>query len=62
MSDPDPTAGWLAVQCEELRLTRVRGVPFASEAFGFIESRRRELLCTLVAKADRPLSGLTSTS
>ena len=28
--DPGPTAGWRAVQCEELRLTRVRGVPLAS--------------------------------
>ena len=25
-AEPDSTAGWLAVQCEELRLTRVRGV------------------------------------
>ena len=32
MSDPDPTAGWQAVQCEGLRLTRVRGVPLAGEA------------------------------
>ena len=34
MSDPDPTAGWQAVQCESLRLTRVHGVPLASEAAG----------------------------
>jgi hypothetical protein len=30
--DADPTAGWQAVQCKRLRLTRVRGVPFPSEA------------------------------
>jgi len=29
---PHPTAGWQAVQCEESRLTRVLGVPLASEA------------------------------
>ncbi len=45
-----------------MRLTRVRGLPFASEALRFIESGRRELLCNLVAKADRPLSVLTSSS
>ena len=27
--DADPTAGWQGVQCGELRLTRVRGVPLA---------------------------------
>ena len=35
MSDPDPTAGWQGLQCESLRLTRVRGVPLASEALRF---------------------------
>ena len=35
MSDPDPTAGWQAVQCEGLRLTRVRGVPLIEAAVGF---------------------------
>ena len=32
--DADPTAGWQGVQCGGLRLMRVRGVPFAGEAFG----------------------------
>jgi hypothetical protein len=35
MSDPDPTAGWQAVQCEELRLTRVHGGLLADEAFSY---------------------------
>ena len=39
--DADPTAGGQAVQCESLRLTRVRGLPFPSEALRFIESVRR---------------------
>ena len=34
MSDPGPTAGWQADQCEELRVTRVRGVPLAGAALG----------------------------
>jgi hypothetical protein len=38
--DAYPTAGWQGVQCGGLRLTRVRFVPFASEALGFIESGR----------------------
>ena len=32
MSDPDPTPGWQAIQCESSRLTRVRGVPVAPPA------------------------------
>jgi len=28
-ADPNPIGGWQAVQCESLRLTRVRGVPLA---------------------------------
>jgi hypothetical protein len=40
-----PLAGWLAVQCESLRLTRVRGVPLAGEALRFIESVRRQFVC-----------------
>ena len=31
VSDPGPTAGWQADQCEELRVTRVRGVPLAED-------------------------------
>ena len=34
-ADANPTAGVQGVQCESLRLTRVRGVPLASEALGF---------------------------
>ena len=30
-ADPNPIGGWQAVQCESLRLTRVRGVPLAGE-------------------------------
>ena len=33
--DAHPTAGGQGVQCGGLRLTRVRGVPFAGEALGF---------------------------
>jgi hypothetical protein len=32
--DTDPTAGGQRVQCESLRLRRVRGVPLAGEAVG----------------------------
>ena len=60
--DADPTAGWQKVQCGGLRRTRVRGVPLACEALCFSESVRRQLVCNSVAKADRRLSVLTSTS
>ena len=45
-----------------VRSTPVRGLPVAGEALRFTESGRSELVCNLVAKADRPLSVLTRTS
>jgi hypothetical protein len=33
--DAHPTAGWQGLQREGLRLTRVRGVPFAGTAVGY---------------------------
>ena len=62
MSDPDPTAGWQAIQCEELRLTRVRGVPLAGEALGFAEIVRGHPACNLVATSDSVASRLTGRS
>ena len=60
--DLNPTAGWQAVQREGLRLTRVRGVPLASEALRFIESGRRQRLCNSVASLDSAPSVLTGHS
>ena len=57
-----PLAGWLAVQCESLRLTRVRGVPLAGEALRFIESVRGHQVCNDVATFDAVLSRLTARS
>ncbi len=45
-----------------MRLARMCGVPFASEALRFIESIRRQQVCSSVAIADRRLSRLAGTS
>jgi hypothetical protein len=47
---------------ESLRLTRVRGVPLASEALGFTEVVRRHLVCNSVASFDGAFSILTGHS
>ena len=55
----DSTAGGQGVQCEGLRLTRVRGVPFAGEALGFGNLPGSHLGCSFVAPLDRCLAVFT---
>ena len=62
MSDPGPTAGWLAVQCDELRLTRMRGLPLASEALSLGDLFGGHLGSKAVAIRDYRLSTLTGHS
>jgi hypothetical protein len=50
--DADPTAVGQAVQCESLRLTRVRGVPGASEALCLRDLVGEQLACNSVASLD----------
>ncbi len=45
-----------------MRLPRVRGVPGAGEAVRFIESVRRQLVCSYVATPDGALSILAGHS
>ena len=60
--DAHPTASWQGVQCGSSRLTRVRGVPLASEALRFAEIVRGHPACNVVATPDGVLSRLTGQS
>ena len=57
----NPSIVWIQRE-RGLRLTRVRGVPLASEALRFIESGRRQRLCNSVASLDSAPSVLTGHS
>ena len=57
-----PTAGWQAVQCEDLRLTRVRGVKFAGEALGFSNLGGGHQACNSVALPDSRVASPTGQS
>ena len=59
---PSLTRRAQAVQCGGLRLTRVRGVPFAGEALGFGALVGGQLARSYVATLDRRLSRLTGQS
>ena len=54
-----PTACWQGLQCESLRLTRVRGVPLASEALSLGDLGGDHLACSSVATFDSAPSHLT---